>query len=894
SYFDLLPKNDPLVLEYQENQIYLSTTDSVVLLVTLVDPGERTRTEREAALQDAGRVLAETLRGNPEFKSVTYLIEPAPDIPDQYILLYQLGSERLAEVEASVAIARSAFGEVTASLPPTGDLSTAYREMSAVIDEVAASGLAFEGGAAADLGAFVALNDAVLQGIDRLETFPEITLAVRRIADLFAPQADVVREGRAFFSRDGNSLLVSVKPHLPAQTGVEYCDRIRAAIDEDLARVDLDGLGVRIAVAGLYTLIAETDEVVSADMHRTELVTAAGVVLVFLVSFGSLLYSLIASIPLLVALLATSAWTKAGLGGFNLITTFVPSLILGMGDDFAIHLISRYVEERTVGGTFSRAVFTMLARKGSAIFLGASTIVLVFLGLLSARSRALFEMGAIASVGIALAFAFAVVTIPALLTQARKLRGKRRRRERAAHHAPHFVAFFRVLTSRVGSTVIVVSLCGLTVVAGLLASGVRFAFSSNDLIPRVSSQDALDQILTSFDLGGESAQLGTNFLFFATSEAEMAWLGDALAEHPLVLAVDSAQQYLPANLAEQQAALRGLRLELYADQLAALDRSLAARDAVLAEVRTLWTRLALVQYAASLNGYAKLGLDAAQSQAQLLEIQERLAAMDVERERSAVQELEAAVRELDVRLADVRDLPPAEKLLRDILRSLPSEIETRYITTDGRYIVRARMSPTLFAKNNLREFVQFADGLSSDYFGVPLAVRELESVMKRDFYISTVIAFVLIAFTVWHSFRKIWRTLLALSPVFFSYVWMLGGMRLLGVNFNFINIAISPLLVGLGIESGVSLLFRYDEERAKDPDGAMIRAGSTTLAAITTSLFTTMLVFGSLLAARTPGLRFLGTCALLGLGSSLFFSVVFVPAATTVFRRRSRPRSTTP
>ena len=58
-------------------------------------------------------------------------------------------------------------------------------------------------------------------------------------------------------------------------------------------------------------------------------------------------------------------------------------------------------------------------------------------------------------------------------------------------------------------------------------------------------------------------------------------------------------------LAEQQAALRELRLSGYADQLAAFDRVLSNRNAVLGEMRTLLTRLSLVEYAATASAMRK-------------------------------------------------------------------------------------------------------------------------------------------------------------------------------------------------------------------------------------------------------------------------------------------------
>ncbi|MCX6091774.1 MAG: MMPL family transporter, partial [Candidatus Bipolaricaulota bacterium] len=115
-----------------------------------------------------------------------------------------------------------------------------------------------------------------------------------------------------------------------------------------------------------------------------------------------------------------------------------------------------------------------------------------------------------------------------------------------------------------------------------------------------------------------------------------------------------------------------------------------------------------------------------------------------------------------------------------------------------------------------------------------------------------------------------------------------------GVNFNFINITISPLLIGLGMESGVTLLFRYIEERETAPREAMVRAGATTVIAILTSMFTTMLVFASLLLASTPGLRFLGTCALLGIGFSLLITILIMPAAIALMHPEERGEGPAP
>jgi len=182
----------------------------------------------------------------------------------------------------------------------------------------------------------------------------------------------------------------------------------------------------------------------------------------------------------------------------------------------------------------------------------------------------------------------------------------------------------------------------------------------------------------------------------------------------------------------------------------------------------------------------------------------------------------------------------------------------------------------------MKEFDAFASSFSDKYFGMPLVARQLQDYMKRDFLVSTALAALLIALTLWRSLRGGMRALFAASPLILGYIWMLGGMRLLHIDFNFINITISPLLIGIGVDNGIHIIHRYTEERKVDPEGAVERGGRMTAAAVMVTSLTTMLVFGSLLFARTPGLRILGISALMGIGFTLTFSLLFLPAALHV------------
>ncbi|HEC63006.1 MAG TPA: hypothetical protein ENI38_01255 [Candidatus Acetothermia bacterium] len=121
-----------------------------------------------------------------------------------------------------------------------------------------------------------------------------------------------------------------------------------------------------------------------------------------------------------------------------------------------------------------------------------------------------------------------------------------------------------------------------------------------------------------------------------------------------------------------------------------------------------------------------------------------------------------------------------------------------------------------------------------------------------------------------------------------GYLWMLAGMKLLGIAFNFTNIVISPLLIGIGVDSAIHILHRIDEERQAGHKHPHAQGAAATLVPILSTSLTTMLVFGTLISARTPGLRQLGISALLGLGFTLLASLLFLPCAAAWLDERRR------
>ncbi|MCK5584811.1 MMPL family transporter, partial [Candidatus Bipolaricaulota bacterium] len=489
--------------------------------------------------------------------------------------------------------------------------------------------------------------------------------------------------------------------------------------------------------------------------------------------------------------------------------------------------------------------------------------------------------------GVMVAFLATLFLIPALITLSHHL-FRIRRKEGVARYATRMSGFFRLITGR-GRAVFVIVLV-LTFFVAFQAARTSFEFSSTDLIPRVESQEVAEIIQENFL--DSPPGVGSVFTFYASTGEELRTIVEKLSDRELqssefellqiIEVVDSPLDLLPVNLTEQQQMLNNLDIAAYIEQLDILGESLDGRADVLAQTRTVLAQFSLLQFAASANGEVGLGIQGNRIMRQLRDIQGKLEQTDVVAASLNLEALRAALAALDSNLDQVRDLPPPEELLREVLVAYPDAFRARYLTSDGRFVIQARVSRRVFDEDNMEKFNLFAASFSDDYFGMPMVVQQLEDYMKRDFYLSTGIAILVILLVVWVSLRGWMRALLAAAPLVLGYIWMLGGMRLLEMDFNFLSITISPLLIGIGVDNGIHILHRTMEEYSLRREGAVERGvGTTAISVIVTSL-TTMLVFGSLLAARTPGLRMLGASALLGIGFALLFSLLFLPAALKV------------
>ena len=151
------------------------------------------------------------------------------------------------------------------------------------------------------------------------------------------------------------------------------------------------------------------------------------------------------------------------------------------------------------------------------------------------------------------------------------------------------------------------------------------------------------------------------------------------------------------------------------------------------------------------------------------------------------------------------------------------------------------------------------------------------SLVLTDARLAALAGIVLVACLLWLDYRRLSYMLISLAPLAVGIVWMLGAMVVFGIAMNFMNIFVSTMIIGIGVDYGVHMIHRHRESRGADVEQrleGMVETGK----AIALAAMSTMIGFGSLSLSHYPGLRSMGLVAILGALTTSLVAITVLPA----------------
>ena len=139
------------------------------------------------------------------------------------------------------------------------------------------------------------------------------------------------------------------------------------------------------------------------------------------------------------------------------------------------------------------------------------------------------------------------------------------------------------------------------------------------------------------------------------------------------------------------------------------------------------------------------------------------------------------------------------------------------------------------------------------------------------------------------AFRSVRGVAFPLVGLSASLVWTYGGMALLGMQFSILEVAVAPVVLGLGIDYSIHLQRRYNTFRA-DGDSASLawlKGFETLKIALSLAVITTMAAFLANIASPLPPLRNFGFGLAFGVFCAFVSSTLLVGALHVVMERDS-------
>jgi hopanoid biosynthesis associated RND transporter like protein HpnN len=207
-------------------------------------------------------------------------------------------------------------------------------------------------------------------------------------------------------------------------------------------------------------------------------------------------------------------------------------------------------------------------------------------------------------------------------------------------------------------------------------------------------------------------------------------------------------------------------------------------------------------------------------------------------------------------------------------KDLPQQLVDQYVSVDGRYRVQVFPRENIMNVDALEHFVRAVRAVAPDATDAPVSIYESGRAIVSSFRQATLSALVVITLLLLITMRNLYVTALILIPLIFGMLLTAAASVLLYIPLNFANVIVVPLLLGVGVHSGIIFILRYQTE--PPPNGNMLR--TSTARAILVSTLTTMISTGSLSFSPHRGISSMGILLTICFGFLILGILVLLPA----------------
>ncbi len=511
------------------------------------------------------------------------------------------------------------------------------------------------------------------------------------------------------------------------------------------------------------------------------------------------------------------------------LSTMVPVIIISLTVDYAIQAVSHYREQRVQGRPVTAAVRLGLQHVTVPLTLAAVTTIVSLLVTLFSPIGVIGDFGVVAGLGVGMSLVVMLTLLPAgrtIIDRRREARGNLKPARPISNALPGIPRVAEKLghwvTRRPAPYIVAVVL--VTIALGYAATGLESEFSIKDVLPRGGG--VLEDMNTIEAAVGGSTEVASLLV-----RAEVTESRTLLNLHDLTAAFENDRRRPPAAAGPIQGSYRDLIHDWTNDSGEPGDKYDPELEALFREASP------------------GVELDPALMQ----ELVDRLVAREPGLARFLVNDPDG-VDTMLLQFPAYLDDPGQTRMLQE-------EIEERWLGDD-----------------------RAVTATSGNIVAVAVADQITEG---QTAAISTTIAVALTILTIffWVTLRQPALGIVAVGPIVFVLICVLGTMALLGIPYTLITSIITALSIGIGVDYTIHVIHRYREEfaRLRNPEQAAIQTLATTGSALLGSALTTAFGFGVLIASPLAASQQFGITATITIVYSLAVSVLVVLPAMVVW-----------
>ncbi|MEM1045044.1 MAG: MMPL family transporter [Pseudomonadota bacterium] len=576
-----------------------------------------------------------------------------------------------------------------------------------------------------------------------------------------------------------------------------------------------------------------------------------------ILAYRSLARALVTMTGLIVTLILTTGFAALAVGALNLVSIAFCVLLIGLGLDFSIHVLAHIEEKARLSGDTAHALSDTARAIGTPLLLSAITTALAFFAFIPTDFTGMSQLGMIGGAGVLIAFMVSVTVIPALIT----LLPKAASRRLWADHDVH---------------------------TGLLKGSADGASRGKGWRHR----GAAIAILATVCLAA---------LFVPQARFDADPMGLRSPDSPSVKALgplyadpDNAPYRMSAVVENREAAVA---LSERLEALAPVHKAISL-DSFVPEDQDLKLQIIEISYPSFIHIVEGEGLDLADPEPGVTPVGGLINALATQENSPGSDALRAALERLP---ADPAASGVTAGLERDIfihfqplidrfrlqldidtvtLDRVPGPLVERFRDTEGAWRVEALPTGDIRQPAVLDTFVDAVLGVSPEAAGAPLQIMRAGEVVAEAMLQATAAAFVMVGVLCFLILRSPVMVFAVLLPLFAAATLTLGGSVVLGIPFNYANIIVLPLLIGIGVDSGIHLAMR---RRSLTQSADLYR--TSTPRAVLFSALTTIAAFASLGLSEHRGTASMGHLLTLAIGCTLICTIVLTPILLDLFYR---------